>query len=69
VRVKEFKEKSEKVKSMMGMEQYETLAEDLRKDEKKLAVSNTSYSGTRLVIQNSLLLFTISYHLCFSEHY
>jgi len=39
VRVKEFKEKSEKAKSMMGSEGYEALAEELRKDEKKLAVS------------------------------
>ena len=40
VRVKEFKEKSEKVKSLMGSENFEQAAEDLRKDEKKLAVSN-----------------------------
>jgi hypothetical protein len=39
VRVKEFKEKSEKVKSLMGTEQYEVFADELRKDEKKLAVS------------------------------
>jgi len=39
VRVKEFKEKSEKVKSMMGHESYEVMNDELRKDEKKLGVS------------------------------
>jgi hypothetical protein len=39
VRVKEYKEKAEKVKSLMGSETYEHAAEDLKKDEKKLAVS------------------------------
>jgi hypothetical protein len=39
VRVKEFKEKSVLIKSSMGSENYEALAEELRKDEKKLAVS------------------------------
>ena len=39
MRVKEFKEKSEKVKSMMGHENYEAMNEELRKDEKKLGVS------------------------------
>jgi hypothetical protein len=37
--VKEFKEKSEKAKLMMGTQEYEGLADELRKDEKKLAVS------------------------------
>jgi hypothetical protein len=36
VRVKEFKEKSEKLKSNMGVEEYEQASQDLRKDEKKL---------------------------------
>jgi hypothetical protein len=39
VRVKEFKEKSEKVKALMGSESFEQASEELRKDEKKLAVS------------------------------
>ena len=39
MRVKEFKEKSEKVKSMMGHESYEVMNDELRKDEKKLGVS------------------------------
>ena len=37
VRVKEFKEKSENLKNLSGSESYEAAAEDLRKDEKKLA--------------------------------
>jgi len=37
--VKEFKEKSEKSKSMLGSEGYEAMNEELRKDEKKLSVS------------------------------
>ena len=39
VRVKEFKDKSSLIKSSMGSENYEALAEELKKDEKKLAVS------------------------------
>ena len=39
MRVKEFKEKANKVKSMMGSPDYETVSEELRKDEKKLIVS------------------------------
>jgi hypothetical protein len=39
VRVKEFKEKSQSIKSSMGNENYEALADELKKDEKKLAVS------------------------------
>ena len=39
MRVKEFKEKTLLVKSSMGNENYETLSEELKKDEKKLAVS------------------------------
>jgi hypothetical protein len=37
--VKEFKQKSEDLKRMTGTESYEQLTEELRKDEKKLAVS------------------------------
>ena len=39
VRVKEFKEKSENLKNIVGQEGYEVKVEELRKDEKKLAVS------------------------------
>tara|TARA_B110000285_G_scaffold232545_1_gene303845 strand:+ start:423 stop:599 length:177 start_codon:yes stop_codon:yes gene_type:complete len=39
VRVKEFKEKSENLNKLKGSEGYEAAAEELRKDEKKLAVS------------------------------
>jgi len=46
-RVKDFKEKSEKFKEMMGTgvecyEGYEAAAEELRRDEKKLGVSEYS---------------------------
>ena len=43
VRVKEFKEKSENLKKATGTEDYEKIAEDLRKDEKKLGVSQSNY--------------------------
>ena len=37
MRVKEFKEKSERAKELMGSGDYEAACEDLRKDEKRLA--------------------------------
>lgn len=37
VRVKEFKDKSERIKELMGSPDYEAACEDLRKDEKRLA--------------------------------
>ena len=39
--MKEFKNKSEMTKNQMGSESYEAAAEELKKDEKKLAVSPT----------------------------
>ena len=39
VRVKEFKEKSENLKNLVGSDEYDVKVEELRKDEKKLAVS------------------------------
>ena len=39
VRVKKFKKKSENLNKLKGSEGYEAAAEELRKDEKKLAVS------------------------------
>ena len=39
MRVKEFKEKSEELKSLYGTDGYDAAAEELRKNEKKLAVS------------------------------
>lgn len=40
--MKEFKNKSEMTKNQMGSESYEAAAEELKKDEKKLAVSSTN---------------------------
>ena len=53
VRVKEFKDKSERVKEMMSSPDYEAACEDLRKDEKRL---------TSMIKKQEKVLF-VAFHL------
>lgn len=50
--MKEFKQKSEDLKRMIGSESYEQLTEELRKDEKKLAVSFLIYLEMTIYIND-----------------
>ena len=56
MRVKEFKDKSEKLKNMVeggaSSDKSEAISEELRKDEKKLGVSSTAFGTNCIIIEH-----------------